>query len=284
MGLPVGTRIARDIALALFVTLFAINHSTASLGSALAFVSIVYFLTLHFSSVEPLSGPEVVEFFLSLSPQTLLTALGIFAAYLVAVETWRMQKRFEIKLAASVEIDRFMEIASNLSLTLDLYADSFLDLRERARTEPDWMVLLPAAQRLADKTAAALKARADLSTMAADVHILRSRHDAVLNSSLLGPPMMDRATSALSRITKAMYFPVPDVTLRPPVFLDAVLAIDPAPICTFQTVVEAERKWLNAAGGGVLGGLVGTLIKPTLWTAIRTRKVVTALARKDKTS
>lgn len=259
-----------------------INGITSSLGKMLLASLAAYWAVDSFSSVQPLRAGEVLDAVLQIPTDRLLTAIGIMAAYVFAVETWRMQKRFELKLNTSVEVGSFFKAAADETRALLRHAEELLEMRESllGQNLHDRRPELGRATRLRGDAATIIAMRGPLAYRSASIHDLRARHEVVLNNIGFSQGLIDRAVKSLVRISEVAWFPIPEPASSLIMYMEAVATMPGSAVQSlkqFCEVASKEANWLSAAQGGIEGGPLGGMFRPTIWTYLRGRRMAKTL-------
>lgn len=188
-----------------------VRIALTTLHGFLALLLVLYFLLPYISSVQPLSILDGLRWILAQNKDYIVAAAGVVAAYAVAVHTWREQKRSELCLAASGDIDRFFQGACAISRSLENYAEKAVELYDILHLHPDRNVSAECSS-LRDAGARAWTERMQLSQLTVDVHSLRTRYDLVISRSALASICMDKSMGALDSIGRYMWY---DIALNP---------------------------------------------------------------------
>lgn len=233
----------------------------------LAFVALLY-VRSHEENVA--SVDELLQWVLALDPEVLMAALGLIAAYAVAVSTWRQQKRVELQLSATAEIVMFLQRASALALQLDLYADRLSELHRKIDGEQVTAKGLQFdATYLHAQVPTIVSARAELSQMSVDIHALRAKHEMVISNSVLTSKVFDSAVASLDAVVSSMWFGLPLFANDGESFLRALALQDPGDFSSFANAVDVHRARIDAAAGALMGYAHGKVFPLTFASVIR---------------
>lgn len=271
-----------EVLLAVLMAGSWINGITSSLWKMLVASLAAYWAVDTLTAVQPLRPAEVLDAVLTIPADRLLTAVGILAAYVFAVETWRMQKRFELKLHTAAEVGSFFKAASDETRALLRHAEDLLELRESllGANLHDRRPEIGRATRLRDATTTIQSIRGPLAYRSASIHDLRSRHEVILNNIGFSQGLVERAVKSLVRISEVAWFHLPGPDTSPTMYMESVATMPPNAVQSlrqFCEVASKEANWLSAAQGGIEGGPLGGMFRPTIWTYLRGRRIAAAL-------
>jgi hypothetical protein len=146
----------------------------------------------------------------SLEPDTLLTIVGLFAAYFLALVTWRRQKILELRLTAGSEIRDFFQQGADHALTLFGFAESLIQASgaaERGQLESErWRLLV-----LRRKIGQAMVSRDELTKLGRNVYSLTNKVALLTNSSFFAQRALPKAAETLSRLSVLAQFYIPNL-------------------------------------------------------------------------
>lgn len=269
---------ARLATVALTSLTTALHWMASSLFGFLALVTLIYGL-MRITGGHVLSLGQSVEWLLSLDPQILLGVAGTIAAYAIAVNTWRQQKSLDLQLAAISEITAFFTRFNDLSRQLSQYSDQLLDLHKQLGGPP--AQLLPIAKHLLEHSHQATAVRAELSRMSIDVHNLRAKHELVITRGVMTSGAFVTASSALDRVSKAMWFSIPTRATDPAGFLHSAAFIDRKELATFGDTFDWSSERIAMSMGAMSGAALGRLLPPTFVSVFHLWKNLTGSMSKD---
>lgn len=141
---------------------------------------------------------------------SIITLAGFVVAFWQASLIWKNQKKTEITVQAIDEISEFFSECWNLSLKIQLHAESVVDLHKTIAGE---LVELNEAHSktkfLIGRTGEFVESRNKLSEMTIKVHALRSKHYLIIAESWLKLKYFYGCEKSLTRISELMWFYCP---------------------------------------------------------------------------
>jgi hypothetical protein len=264
------TKRSRYIATLLsIIPLIAVGFLTNTLVGLLVLALLVLWVSPSFGVTPSFSA--VIDAFSAADVNTLLTISGFFAAYFLALVTWRRQKIIELRLAAGTEIRDFFQEASDNALTLFGYVETLLDACEAARAgrikDEKWHLVL-----LKTKADAAALAKDKVSLMGIGVHSFVGKVGMLVNSSFFAQHALPRAVDALGELSVRAQLVLPDMTRPEDDVIEILRRMNVEAFESYRALFNAKNSEMVTNANAVFGVFQAPIMVQNLallWSQVR---------------
>jgi hypothetical protein len=240
-------------------------------------VSLLLYLVIVpcFTDVVPMPLREAISVLAAQGIETILTVLGVVAAY-ATISSWRSQKQAELRLVAAGEIETFFHSFLDEARKVELYFSDVLELRTKIDHKLPWAEIEFDARWAHEHTGNVPAAVALMRKMSVDVHQLQSRHSLVLKTSAMAPFAFNRAAQCLNRIANALpWVPSASDTAH---FANLVGRADISQWQHYVAVFHREYLSMFAEFGKVKGAFSVDVLRPSLFSILQVRKEMSILS------
>lgn len=261
--------IARNVLLFLLSLGTLINSIITTYFGAFLVCFAAYKLVPVYTTVKPLSWHDVIEFVLSQNPDRLVAGAGILIGYHVAVEAWKKQKQYEVKLDAYRDISAFVRAFADEANLLERFASSLDAIQQQSAMNPK-PELYDASVTLALKTLPkAEAARESLGERRVALHGLRTKHETAISHSLVASWAFNRLISHVEAIGDEIWFVMPVGAQSEEEFVRRVCSYVPTRWARYRRISNENVPKMLSTWAGVEGVLLGRIFPPNLSSLLR---------------